>query len=1805
MLCVTCFKLSPHRSHKYKMGTSSGGGCCDCGDAEAWKRDAACTLHATAREVTDTSAVIGPAMRERCALIFEAVLQYCVQALRIETDAALKATDGTGCADDDQIYCTVMYNDETHTFEQVIHTLTRIVGCSQKDAVDFVSLIDREGRAVVRCAPFDVCMKLKDEIENTAPRAMVHVAKATHLKVAVLHMNAVACQQLGLQLLGWLQEFCGRHPIFRQVFTHCMLQGNAHHLQHIMMYDWKLWKTARLSWHHLLITAMLTEYENKKQLALVFTKLYPSLMADYIRDDHDHSFSVVSLSVQLFTVPSIAQHLIAHESAFFKLMHTFYSESIEKYVTKKVLMFARQTTNQNIFKRSAYILFDLKYILSFRPDVWTDELRKNFLHGVQVLMRLLREMQGMDSVFRQTGQHMEYEPEWESAFNLHIKLAHVITLVLEWCGTDEVVLVKVYRMVMANLAESEFILGQAKPELKELADHSTSALMYDVSSKNVSIHLPLSRFFAGLYLHLQRFGRTFDDVLGAGITQPKPAELIEPVLCTQTMIAQVHSGLWRRNGYSLLNQLYFYRNVKCRAEMLDRDVIMLQIGAALIEANEFLIHVMSKFNLMAWAAPDFEQQTPEEDGIRQTINMVDEMLELLIVVLGERHMPGVARVDERQRLTKELVQQLCIKPHSHSELSKSLSDGQQADVEDIIGELAQFEKPRAGRIDQKGVYVLRREHYDAYNMFYYHYTKEEKSRSEETHRARRKAANLLDCCPPPRLPVLCDNFRTLVCVFNCDVMLLVMETVLRRSLDLKARHFSESHLQKVVHLIGYALHEEESGAYEFFRFVQKAADRRLLQMLEELVNSARVEVHRDLLLWTVRRFQAVQTKVAEAQAREAGGVFAMGDEPASVPSSSDAIAPEPAEQMESNSGGQHSSSVSSAVPVAAAEDDATSASTTTTSEALPECELAKASSQSAVDAERAEKEQRQRLAAERRAKIMAQIRSAQTSFMNTNAELFQSTDTAEKAVEAIETATATAAPMDWQTATAAAGDPDGSSAAAAAAASTGDSDAQRPTQITACLGQPKKVLQPIPNDEYTCILCSEDAIVDTGNPQCMVFSAFIQTSKVMAQANNQAVSPHVNSCGHVMHGACWAKYFESEALKESRRPNRMRAPGTFHIEKKEFLCPLCRCLSNTVLPVPTALTNYALPPAQRVAADGAIVVHAADSDADSDSTVAMPPVTFPVWLAIMHNYTSVLGYTAHTALSTDAGGLLPDLAQLADLVSKHAPFAAFRACCPPTIARHSLAPELNQYSESFIEMCRKVSPFPFAAESCEPYLVGWLACAYTVEALEMQLRATDKPLNGHMSIRQRSGLRGLLRTCGLLSVCATTHVAARLSVHLRGLLHTVFGHADGDATMATSSDAEDDVPASVVTYDVFKMMTSLVFMLPSVLYVKSNECAVPSGQLMEFYLLKLMHVANLVKVLLLHREEEEEEEDDGVADAEPDADDAGAMDVDVTTSVGGGSGGVDDNNDVVDDDPLIAFYNKYNFHAAGESSRRRRQKAVAPAMTRPRLNAIIAAGSATFLRCSVLLFNTITDIEMPDELARPVSAGSAASDYASMCLYLGLNPDASDYLSAAAGSEATLAFATRLAENPAHAKLRRGAPVAAAEARIARQAIVPAVTPISEFVRLPEDYSDLINSVSQFQCPNNVRDDTRNPTMCLICGAILCSMTYCCQVEVNGATVGACTAHTISCGAGVGAFLRIRDCEVLLLGFNKGCFVAAPYLDEYGETDQGLRRGNALRLNETKLRKLHIMWLTHCMHEDIARLAESSNSMIQTQWQNM
>ncbi|KAH8409276.1 hypothetical protein KR009_011816 [Drosophila setifemur] len=1761
VLCVNCFKRSAHRFHKYKMSTSGGGGCCDCGDDEAWKKDHYCQLHLANRKDPLESKIITEAVLERAEICFGAILAFCVNYLEIEPNASLQCLDGVKGCEDVGPYCTVLYNDESHTFDQVIQTLTKIAKCRQKDAMEIVAAIDREGRAVVKCDSFRECNELKKAIENQMipPTGLLTSMRQTQsLRTSVLHIGAVACQQFALQLLGWLQEFLVRHCLFRKTFAGLVQRKQeVFCIRHILEGDVTLWKTARTCWHRLLISGMLMEYENKMVLAQEFSRRYATIVEDFISDDHDHAFSIVSLSVQLFTVPSIAHHLIAQEGIFDRLLHTFYHVAIEKFIQERTLHFSKNIASLTFFKRANYILYDLRYLLSLKPEVLSDDLRSGFLEGCRALMRVLHVMQGMESITRQTGQHMDYEPEWECAFNLHIKLATTISQVIDWAASDVELLRKLYKMTVRALVRNSFIVGEMKTTAKSVAGHVAECRVYDVSVKPVSIHLPLSRFYAGIYLHLGDHGMTYDSLQGEMDAFPlSPSEIIEPVLCTHAMIAQVAAGMWRRNGYSLLHQLYFYRNVRCRVEMLDRDIVCLQIGASLMESNEFLIHVLNKFNLISWALPNYEPFIADslmppvavDDEFMRQLSMIDELLELLIVIIGERWMPGVSLVSEEDRLRKEIIQLLCVKSYSHSELSRALPDGNGGNsdsiFEDVINTVAVFKKPVG--VDSKGVYDLKEHLFEEFNVYFYHYTKEDKSKAEELQRERRKAKKQLVCCPPPMLPQLTPAFKSMANILQCNVFLSICSLTMDRALEESSRSFTESHLQKILHLLGFAVQEELSENYPFLSFYKRSQQYGILKKLEELARCSRLGAHHDFVLWTIKRYKELQDKQAPVG-----------------PSTSSAAG--------------------------------TSGTQVNSGEELPV---------SSEEQARKEKEVRTRLAAEHRAKIMAQMQSAQKSFMKSNASMFDEAGTTGSGGSG-------GGAMDWEDIPSSEQEEQGAVAL-------------KPN--VACLGPDRRSYQ-TGETGFKCILCFENCAISRRGPP-LVSSAFVQTSRVIFTTPNQhqgRSALHVSCCGHVMHYSCWQEYYCNEESKEQRRPHRNRV-ALSQAHNVEFHCPYCRTLSNTVLPVSEALPAFAPlanPPSHEGAGylplDSFIEImrtlaaelgECSEEDVMQRTSVASilrksnliggdmaqfersvqlihdPPHLDAHWFNVMAGFNKALRNSMQSQLQTNSkdqgGGVSGSGSGTGSGVGVGVSVGA--GVTGGAGAGASTPPGDEVTPESVAQL--------------------WDTCSYTLQSLETYLFAIQKPLKAELPMRHQSCVTNLVRACSLFSAASSlgaapapppAHSSSQAAAAAAAASQVVKPQAELAAKLLDTVFSQKG--SSVLEWDCFRMLVQFQFSVLNLMgpenvfstHFPASQAIIPSGSMFDFYILQTMFLANLTKAVICFDEEREKAKR---AAEMPDEELSQLAYVQQLPAK------IHEN--------MVAFYRRYNIPARMQQLKRQKQmdedvetqeeeqQQQPSAVIRCELHTLalllehVQRQMGSFLRCASLFYRCLTDVDFPDTF-HP----DQPDRFDLMCHYLGLDSNLGAYF------DMETVYATMMNSFASHPDILR---VLESGEQIIE--VVPCLRPLPRLKSLDEDYSDLINSVSDIFCPNNEREEMKSPTMCLICGAILCGQSYCCQPELGKMSVGACTHHAHDCGAEVGIFLRIRDCQVVYLGRGKGCFVQPPYLDEYGETDQGLRRGNPLRLCQAAYGRIYLQWLGHGLHEEIARLNDNTSVPV-TQWHHM
>lgn len=145
------------------------------------------------------------------------------------------------------------------------------------------------------------------------------------------------------------------------------------------------------------------------------------------------------------------------------------------------------------------------------------------------------------------------------------------------------------------------------------------------------------------------------------------------------------------------------------------------------------------------------------------------------------------------------------------------------------------------------------------------------------------------------------------------------------------------------------------------------------------------------------------------------------------------------------------------------------------------------------------------------------------------------------------------------------------------------------------------------------------------------------------------------------------------------------------------------------------------------------------------------------------------------------------------------------------------------------------------------------------------------------------------------------------------------------------------------------------------------------------------------------------------------------------------------------------------------------------------------------------------------------------------------------------------------------------------------------------FCKLPRVYMDLFmkyNEKPSGLC-SSCHQQPQHPAICLFCGVVLCCFSPCCESAQGN--VGECSQHAQSCGLGSGAFLLLRACTVVLfLGNERRCVWGSVYVDKNGEEDPYLRRGKTLYLDSGRLMALETLLLSHLYTQNTAILANTS-----------
>ncbi|KZT42813.1 hypothetical protein SISSUDRAFT_979604 [Sistotremastrum suecicum HHB10207 ss-3] len=841
VMCSRCFHATDHTGHNVSFYLSQQpGGCCDCGDSEAWRHPVGCPYHPPAdpnvqpRASTRTlenwtpkvynphRAAIPHELRDSMSRTIAYALDFLLDTLdyspdeantpRTEKEVRLQPSADPLMAD---MYAVLLWNDEKHSFDEVIHIVMDATGCDYETASALANSIDEQGRDVV-------------EMDKNVGRLLqiAQLIAQIDLGVTIRRVHDYFREQIAAVVIEWIvdltQSRVGSDYItIRELISSELLAPRKKdssslttnqeatkvysevrdpaRLDWMFLYHTRLWKKPRLSLKQVYVSVLTLSHEHKLAVAVHFANVYHRIIDSYLLIDREAETSIKYFALQLFTVPSIAQHIVRQHNIISRLLAIitafFTDQIVNKRVTYPPVPGLEVDVDKFPFKSKRFmpVFSDLRYICSNESvqQLIADnhDYIANFVKVCQLFM-------GINPNKRAAANHVEYETEaWINVFNVTLSLSRVVKVYGEaYSRASAKNLITTILMVISEIfavctLEVDRLDKSKYPEIHfhRVTFNGTShdVIQFDVMDGWVSFHHALHWLLAELFKHTHLLTREILDPLIGNLTlhevimqnTVREAMLvsIEFPMRILTVIAQIRTGLWVRNGFAIRGQLLHYRDFMLRELCYDQDLFLVQTAFALLGPSRVLVSLLDRFQLTDWFSGIMEHQY--YDSV-QSASMVEEFFYVLITCLSEDG--NAKRLSVPEVIRREIIHALAVGACTFTDLLKRIAERMVDDVcfERVLSEVAAF-KPPEGTSDS-GLYELKDERFDDVDPFFYHYTRNKREEVDGLLRERLKKQSG-DSDPvivPKPLNVLDGPFVTLPDAFlTSDLMQIIFYAI--------------------------------------------------------------------------------------------------------------------------------------------------------------------------------------------------------------------------------------------------------------------------------------------------------------------------------------------------------------------------------------------------------------------------------------------------------------------------------------------------------------------------------------------------------------------------------------------------------------------------------------------------------------------------------------------------------------------------------------------------------------------------------------------------------------------------------------------------------------------------------------------------------------------------------------------------------------------------------------------------------------------------------------------------------------------
>ena len=1559
-------------------------------------------------------------------------------------------------------------------------------------------------------------------------------------------------------------------------------------LDFLILYDLRLWKTLRIHLRHLYITTVVTIPHFKRILGLRFAGLYTSLAQLYLIADREPDHSIINLSVQMLTTPTITQEVVERGNFLTNLMAILYTFLTTRQVGFPDVVSPRATlafdagavTNRRMF----HFFLDLRWLFQSEFIHYRMRIEPRYLLQFLDLVKL---HQGVCPNVRATGEHVEYESDtWISASMIVKeinKLCKQVAASFESkpeANDGNVHLQRAIRTVAQVTMINSFGYERKRfhaAELKEDLGWHIVGPFYDecrmysvpkhvVQAEPMSFHHPLHYLLSWLIEDAKGMSReemrallhfAADDLKDPWNVTPRaqaaPNDLeSDELLCAVfdhplrvcVWLAQMKAGMWVRNGITLRHQAHTYRSVSHRDVGYQRDILMIQAGLVLCgSANErpgerFLAQMIDRFQLAGWFQGDYTVLQGFEE--QQQLDVIEDFFHLLVVAISERG-NLVPRLDGREQhdkvLQHDIAHALCFKPLSFSDLASRVTEkvGESDDFNRVLENMTTYRPPEG--LNDTGTFELKPEFIELVHPYYAHYSRNNREEAEniyKNHMAIKKGKNAEDVVYEPKLqPITSGLFADLSAFTSTPLFAQVVATALNYAAS--ARRVStklqvtriETFLLTVLHLTMLATIEdverEEDG---FVKFAATPQDFMTSSNQQSVVSSL-------VMLSAMDEYASCHPTIKHILRKM---------------------------QL------QQPEKVSTAIgPLGAL---------------LDRSDTGSPASLSAEDKERKKQD-----AIARQARVMAQMKQQQNTFLQNQGlsgldddfDDFDNMSITEEpeTIEQKKTWSFPTGTCIW---------------------CQEETDDQRLYGTFAFLGE-SRILRstPIDNMDFVKEVVQTPESLDRPAHDIRPFGVAGDNKhvvqKVGADGNvssfeRQGLSkgypkhkhpttkgPVATSCGHIMHFSCFELYMANSYRRHTQQIARNHPE---HIARKEFTCPLCKALGNTFLPI--------IWKAKECAHENDI--HAAQSwdswliNADRNWAADLSFLDTGNAPAAMHRQKQVHDFYSTRSSQYVNSMFAPSLvASMNDLSLEPSPSPATTQQqryslrrglslsrlfnvgrndgSPSSIDTSSLSPHIDQPSRltELINAYQRIddsitanwlcSPGEIEGGTVNPVSPLSRALGLSVSAFEIAHRGVgsdvlatsllaDLPEQTLTQFRVLSETIESYLAVNVLRPSPINPVPRETIKKRETMIAQLFG-VEREVAMIKLKDVVGNL---LFQDDLFLFFVDwLSFMAPTVAEATA--------------IMQLCYWAEVVKTILVYK----------ALIKKPGAESVlhGLSPLKPTSQ---------------------AFREAVQGMSMGDT-RDPYARIPLPDGQLSLLRNLVEKYARAFLRkCIVVMYVRYgLDFECPyniDPEAPELQRLTALLHLPSLdqiCVLYAAQSSAGQKLRQLTGR--WVSQANMISEHDS-----------------AGGAAITVLHPaIFELVGLPKNYDTLTEEAIKRRCPTTGKEIT-DPAVCLLCGDIFCSQAVCCMTDKDK---GGCYQHMESCGGKVGVFINIRKCMVLFThGPGNGSFTHAPYLDKHGEPDPTLRRHHQLFLNQRRYDKLmRDVWLQHLIPTVISRRLEA------------